>query len=242
MREIFNSIVTSLKDGCTALTAIQKLLINSIGQRDFSSQETCHLLLQLPMFKASRDFVVLSVDGTRAVELNSEEDEPATALSILDHYIAHPSTCCFDSMTLLQFTRSYSMPKELSMVPKRRRKDVVVTVRPYYSLDPIGPNYEQYCRQRLMLHITFRHMSDLLGENDTYAAAYHQMLQSANLPPSLEEDVRTLEQFEIQQLTQDDNTVADDTEVHFDDFGNICIYLYLYVAPAHKSPTNQTSG
>ena len=125
-------------------------------------------------------------------------------------------------MTLLQFARSYSMPKELSAVPNRRRKDVVVNVRPYYSPDPNGPNYEQYCRQRLMLHISFRHMSDLLGENDTYAVAYHQMLQSANLPLSLEEDVRTLEQFEAQLLTQDDNTVTDDTEVrHVDGSGNI---------------------
>ena len=98
----------------------------------------------------------------------------------------------------------------------------MVTVRPYYSPDPNGPNYEQYCRQRLMLHISFRHMSDLLGENDTYAVAYHQMLQSANLPLSLEEDVRTLEQFEAQLLTQDDNTVTDDTEVrHVDGSGNI---------------------
>ena len=72
MREIFNSIVTSLKDGNTALIAIQKLLINSIRQRDFSSQETRHLL-QLPVFKASRDFVVLSLDGTRAIEQNAEE-------------------------------------------------------------------------------------------------------------------------------------------------------------------------
>ena len=105
------------------------------------------------------------------------------------------------------------MPKELSVVPNHRRKDIVITVRPYYSPDPNGPNYKQYCCQRLMLHITFRHMSDLLGENDTYAAAYRQMLQSANLTPSLEEDVCRLEQFETQLLTQDDNTVPDDTEV-----------------------------
>lgn len=84
MREIFNSIVKSLKDGNTALTAVQKLLINSVGQRDYSSQETCHLLLQLPMFKASQDFVVLSLDGTRAVEQNIEEAEAATAPSIVD--------------------------------------------------------------------------------------------------------------------------------------------------------------
>ena len=182
--EIFNSIVTSLKDGCTALTALQKLLISSIGQRDFSSQETCHLLLQLPVLKASSDFLVLSLDGTHAVEQNSEEGESATALSILGHYIARPSTCCFDSMTLLQFARSYSMPKELSTVPKRRRKDVVVTICPYYSPNPNGPNHEQYYRQRLMLHITFRHMSVLLGENDTYAAAYHHYNQQI-YPPLL---------------------------------------------------------
>ena len=146
----------SLKDGNTALTAVQKLLINSIGQRDFSSQETCHLLLQLPMFKASRDFVVLSLDGTRAVEQNIEEAEAATAPSIVDHYKRRPSTGTFDKMTLLKFARSYSMPKELSAIPNRRRKDVVVTIRPYYSPDPNGSYYEQYCCQRLMLHVDFR--------------------------------------------------------------------------------------
>ena len=83
MREIFNSIVTSVKDGCTILAAMQKILIKSIGQRDFSSKETCHLLLQLSTFNASRDFVVLSLDGTHAVEQSVEEGEPATALSIL---------------------------------------------------------------------------------------------------------------------------------------------------------------
>ena len=46
---------------------MQKLLINSVGERDYLAQESCHLLLQLPMFKASRDFVVLSLDGSRAV-------------------------------------------------------------------------------------------------------------------------------------------------------------------------------
>ena len=214
MREIFNSIVRSLKDGNTALTAVQKLPINSIGQRDYSSQETCHILLQLPMFKASRDFIVLSLDGTRAVQQNIEEGEPATAPSIVDYYIRHPTTSFFDSITLLEFARSYSMPKELSAIPNRRRKDVVVTVHPYYPLDPDGPCYEQYCHQRLMLHVAFRHMSDLLGENDTYAEAYAQMLQSTNLPTSLEEDVRRLEQIGLQSVTEDDDT--NNTEVSSD--------------------------
>ena len=209
----------SLKDGNTALTAIQKLLINSIGQRDYSSQETCHILLQLPMFKASRDFVVLSLDGTRAVQQNIE-GEAATAPSIVDYYIRRPTTSLFDSIPLLEFARSYSMPKELSGIPNHRRKDVVITVRPYYPLDPDGPFYEQYCRQRLMLHVAFRQMSDLLGENNTYAEAYAQMLQSnaqmlqsTNMPTSLEEHVRRLEQIGSQSISDDDDT--NNTEVHF---------------------------
>ena len=102
LKEVFTTVVRGLKDGNTSLKAVQKLLINSVGERDYSAQETCHLLLQLPMFKASRDFIVLSLDGSRAVEDHLEEDHleedhleedhleedhHATALSILDHYM-----------------------------------------------------------------------------------------------------------------------------------------------------------
>ena len=53
LKEVFNNIVRSLKDDNTSLKAVQKLLINSVGERDYSAQETCHLLLQLPRFRAS---------------------------------------------------------------------------------------------------------------------------------------------------------------------------------------------
>jgi hypothetical protein len=76
LKEIFSSIVKSLSEDSSSLKAVQKLQINSVDERDFSAQETCHLLLQLPMFKASRDFIVLSVDGSRAVEEHLEDDQP----------------------------------------------------------------------------------------------------------------------------------------------------------------------
>ena len=62
LKEIFATIVRSLKENNSSLKAMQKLLINSVDERDFSTQETCHLLFQLPMFKASRNFVVLSLE------------------------------------------------------------------------------------------------------------------------------------------------------------------------------------
>ena len=45
--------------------------MNTVGERDYSAQETCHLLLQTPLYMASRDFVVL-IDGTRMVEAQLE--------------------------------------------------------------------------------------------------------------------------------------------------------------------------
>ena len=145
LKEVFSSIVKSLSENSSSLKAVQKLLINSVGERDFSAQETCHLLLQLPMFKASWDFIVLSLDGSRAVEEHLEEDQPATAPSALDHYVSQPATPTFQDMTLLHFVQHYTMPKESNSEPSQRRKKLVVMIRPYCSPDLRGPKYEQYC-------------------------------------------------------------------------------------------------
>uniref|UniRef100_A0A1X7TJF5 Uncharacterized protein n=1 Tax=Amphimedon queenslandica TaxID=400682 RepID=A0A1X7TJF5_AMPQE len=124
LKDIFANIARSLKDGNRSLKAVQKLLINTFGERDYSAQETCHLLLQLPMYKASRSFTNLSLDGSRGVENTAQEGERVTAHSVLDHYISRPSTTHFNSITLLDFTRQYTMPKELGTEPKKRSKEV----------------------------------------------------------------------------------------------------------------------
>ena len=86
---------------------------------------------------------MLSLDGSCAVEDHLDEDQPATALSALAHYIGRPTTPKFNEMTLLHYVQQFAMPKQLGSNPSRRRKAVVVIVRPYFSPDPSGPNYEQ---------------------------------------------------------------------------------------------------
>ena len=80
--DVFTAITHSLKNGSHSLKAIQKLMI----QKGLLAQETSHLLLQLSLFKSSQDFIVLSLDGSCAVEGQLEEGEHATVLSIFDHY------------------------------------------------------------------------------------------------------------------------------------------------------------
>ena len=87
-----------MKENDGALKAVQKLLISTTAERDYSAQETCHLLM-LPMYMASRDFVMLCLIGSIQVEEKLEEGKPATALSTLDHYTSRPATPHFEEMT-----------------------------------------------------------------------------------------------------------------------------------------------
>ena len=115
------------------------------------------------------------------MEEHLEEGQPATAPSPLDHYIGRPTTPHFDGMALLHFVQHHSMPKSVGDVPCLRCKAVVVTVRPFCSPDPDGPNYEQYCKQKLMLHRPFREYYQLLTGFDTHAAQPRLSTSTSNL-------------------------------------------------------------
>ncbi len=47
LKDVYAAVVN---DDDKSLKAVQKLPINTTAERDYSAQETCHLLLQLPIF------------------------------------------------------------------------------------------------------------------------------------------------------------------------------------------------
>ena len=199
MKEVYTNIVRNLKDDSSALKVVQKLLINSVDERDFSAQET---FLQFPLVKSTRDYTILSLDGSRQVEERPEDG--CSRATVHHHYVQRPADSVFEDMTLLSFARHYSMPKDLSTVPKRQ-KIKIVSVRPYCSPDPNGTKYEQYCQQKLMLHVPFRHVDQLKGSCETFTEAYTIFLQSGNVPPSLEDDIRRLnEQHHLEEEENED--------------------------------------
>ena len=208
LKDIYANIIRNLNETDTSLKVVHKLLINSIGERDYSSQETCHLLLQLPLTISSREYTILSLDGSRQIQTqpqHSANNTHVTISSTLDHYITRPTTPLFQHMKLLHFAQSYNMPHRNTSEPTKRRKKNIVIVRPYYSHDPNGPNFEQYCSQKLMLHKPFHHLDELKGDFSSFAEAYHAFLQSATVPPSLEEDIARLQQLHQQMDNDDDN-------------------------------------
>ena len=131
LRDVYTTIVCSVREDNHSLKAVQKILINSVGERDCAAQETCHLLLQLPLIKASRDFIIVNLDGSCAMEDHLQENERATTPSFLDHYLVRPTTPHLNDINLLQFCQQYTMPKILGSVPNHRSKSVIVVMRPY---------------------------------------------------------------------------------------------------------------
>ena len=139
MKDVFTQEVQNLRDERSALQVVQKLFINTVGERDYSAQETCHLL-QLPLIKSTRDHIVLSLDGSHQVQGDQPDDNTCrvTVPSILDHYIQRSSNPTFENMQLLHFAQNYSMPRELGTAPIQQKMKIV-SVRPYCSPDPNDP-------------------------------------------------------------------------------------------------------
>ena len=213
---LFNSMtLLTFMQEYTSLKAVQKLLINSVGERDYSAQETSLLLLQILLFMASRDFVVLSFDGSRALADRLDNDRAATNLFSLDHYKARPDTPLFNSMTLLTFMQEYKVTKGDESRPERRTKEVVVIVRLFLSPDPDGPSYEQYCKQKLILHKPFHVENNLLENHLTFTEAYASFLSTGNVPPSLADDVDRLE-HQVSEQSEDNTTESDTTTTELD--------------------------
>ena len=209
LKGVYGTILKSMKDNGNSLKVVQKLLINSVGERDYSAQETCHLIMQLPMFRASRDFVILSLDGSREVDDKLEEGQVVTVDSQLDHYCARPTSQQFENLTLLQFVERYKLPKRVGEDLIHRKKEMIVIVHPYCPADPDGPKFEQHCKQKLMLYQPFRQLEELLGSYDSHKAAYSQYLRTGTVPASLEDDIRRLEAAEREDCSTDADEVSD---------------------------------
>ena len=63
--DIFESCIGGMHDTSTTRSAFCTAMIRAVDERDISSQETAHLLLSLPLFTCTFNFVTISLTGDR---------------------------------------------------------------------------------------------------------------------------------------------------------------------------------
>ena len=83
-KEAFISVMKNASGQESAGNIFRKLIISSVGERDFSAQEIMHQILSLKLYCSSFDVVNCSLEGSRQISINDDEIE--TKASYLDDY------------------------------------------------------------------------------------------------------------------------------------------------------------
>ncbi|CAG8585009.1 28357_t:CDS:2 [Racocetra persica] len=165
--EILNQILNNSRPSDSSLGVFQKLLLHTIAERDISAQETCHILLGIPFYHSSRRFITLNLnkEAPRWLCSSGNENEASysangeigqTIRSPLQKYWDRPAE--FEDLSLFQLYLRYIF---WNSQWKQCDHENIVCIWPHPPLQRNGPQWEEYCRVKVLLHIENVH--DLLG-------------------------------------------------------------------------------
>ncbi len=86
LKQAFNSIVQNVDSNTDPRRAIKKIVMKSLGERDYAAQETMHHLSSLKLQSSSFKVMPVSLNGSRRVRNTAKEGESCTDCSLLDVY------------------------------------------------------------------------------------------------------------------------------------------------------------
>ena len=140
------------------------------------------------------------------------------------------------------------MPRVEGNESSHRSREVVVIIKPNYSPQPDSPNYEDYCRQKLMLYKPFRNEANLLCEHRNFVEAYTSYLQSGSVPTSLLDDIHSLQTHRSVESDIDDTDESTENELesrlqqntrHVEEWMMICQHHLQVSEPSVDSSNEQ---
>ena len=152
LKQAFNSIMQNVDNSTDPRKAIKKVVMKSLGERDYAAQETMHHLMSLKLHSSSFKVIPVSLNGSRRVRDIScvEEGEPCTDYSLLDVYAnreQYDTSPEVLSMNFVQFATTYKVVNnKLTKLPE----NVIPRIFPTYSPNPKGPNFGLYCKYQLL--------------------------------------------------------------------------------------------
>ena len=180
LQDMVKDLLPKISSKAPMLSLATRLMNKLIGERDYSAQEVCHLLLGLNLTECSR--AVQSIDARPSEKLRRD-------LSKLDQGDATPDATYLErycdrapeleQLTLLEAQTKYNWSGERKFFLRTRGKPKILNLFPLYSSHPEHPDYEDFCQVKMMLHHPFRQpgLEDLLKDEewglfDSWQSAY----------------------------------------------------------------------
>ena len=180
-----------------------------IGDRDYSAQEVCYKLLDLPLKKCSYKSVNVDLrpETKHSYLYRVKGEETRCSLSVLEKYKERLAED--KELPYITFLKSHNYYKPYSRRPQANER--IVRYFPCYPPNKV----KHYSQLKLMLYHPFRDVKDLLfilGIHDapctTYAEAYKECKNScsdSHLPNRLSDPLADLKlDKSIHKATQDD--------------------------------------
>jgi ATP-dependent DNA helicase PIF1 len=209
--DTLQAAIKHLQDSDAAGIAYQKMLSTFASERDISSQEVCHILLQKPMIVSSRMYRNLCVAQDIQSEAVDFINYTTEKFSLLENYMKRDKEGDIADVTLLDFAQNWEIrAKRYYRRGTRGAKPYIVNIWPHYRPDPDEQEiYEKYCYARMILHHPFHDPNELLGHCADWAAAYQTKCLDLN---HIHEDdtLPTLEETDIEDDQDDSESVYDD--------------------------------
>ena len=202
LKQAFNSIMHSCKNNSNPTKLIKKVIMKSLGQRDFSAQETMHHLMSLKLVSSSFNVVPISLNGSRRINTNSFDGSLVTNESLLDVYANREKYAQTNpNIVMLNFVSFASKYKLVNKKLTSQPQNTVPRVFPVFSSNPKGQNFGLYCKYQLLRYKPWQTTQenawdDQPGSDDIYITSWKAFLQTQYAKqhvPDWHEKLQTLE-------------------------------------------------
>lgn len=217
-REAFTSVLCEPSDQNDCKSALRKLMMRAVGQRDMSIQEVMHHILSIKLVSSSFLVIKTSLDGSRKVKL-TKDGSLSTEPSLLDFYagrgIFETDFPGISKCNFIEFASNYSQTKTGI---KRRAYPTVIKAYPNYSSSPKGPSYGLFCRYQLLRYKPWHHSVDnpwggTEGSDSVYIDHWHSFLQTPKAKqfvPNWLQQINSISEY-VNQIIDKENFTETDT-------------------------------
>ena len=151
LKQVLNSVIKNVDNTSSPNRLIKKIMMKSLGERDFSAQETMHHLMSLKPYSSSFNVLPVNLEGSRRLRSFMADTDAVTDNSPLDVYANRQQFCSGSkdiiNMNFVDFTTKYKVVKKQLI---RQPNNFVPCIFPTYSSNPKGVNFPLYCKYQLL--------------------------------------------------------------------------------------------
>ena len=207
----------NLHENVDSHKVIKKVVMKTVGERDYAAQETMHQLLSLKLHSSSFNVIPVSLNGSRKISNvpSAENDGICTSNSLLDHYAYRDQYDNSPEVMNLNFIQFATKFKVVSSKLTKMPENIIPKVFPTYSSNPRGPDFALYCKYQLLrykpwLRTQSNAWGDVEATSEVLINCWQEFLQSPygqnNVPQWLEK----LEAIVLSQVEPDNNPFEQD--------------------------------